>query len=66
MGGKPPILNVELANPGQAMLIHQIVAPLLQTLGSSNSNANALAQAVADLQATVTKQQQAINQLLNQ
>ncbi|MDB5812210.1 MAG: hypothetical protein JWN94_4332 [Betaproteobacteria bacterium] len=63
-GGKP-ILPAELANPAQAILIHQVVAPLLQTLSSTQTNANALGQAVADLQATVAKQQKAIEKLLN-
>lgn len=50
-GGKP-ILPAELANPAQAILTHQIVAPLLQTL--------------AELKATVAKQQEDIEKLLNQ
>ena len=33
--GQPPILGVELANPAQAILIHQILAPLLKSLAGS-------------------------------
>jgi hypothetical protein len=59
-----PILGVELANPAQSILVHQVVAPLLHTLQTSQTNANALAGAVENCRrwSTTSRRQSIIDE----